>query len=418
MAGNTVATSVASVRIKRLSVSHILWGGLWFYIGANAALSILLRYGLYIASVINTVMSVFLGVVLGMLALRRPSVLKFSLVPWIFSYFFWLPVSAWSSPIVGEQNLLRVGGLLAGKASIVLAIIVGFKLVNFPYALTLASRWFIRGVLLVSILLLVHGLEPIPVTNRLGDLELINSKMLGQYISIAIPMLFFLPISRLPIVRYSLLVFFAVLLIAIFGKASILATAVGVTAGWLLARRKSPAFFVFAIAFGLLSIAYNVPEQVQTYINSPLAPTLTNRVPVWRFLLLLVEERPLLGYGFGTVKDVLPAQALGWSVLITQAHNAFLDSLFSGGYIGLIIFSLTIINAVSLIVRCVWKLRRGSLAAFLLSTLVILLIRSTVEASLHLGSDFFVLVLIALSASSVLSSPKSTQVKGRNSWGL
>ena len=42
-------------------------------------------------------------------------------------------------------------------------------------------------------------------------------------------------------------------------------------------------------------------------------------------------------------------------------------------------------------------------APFFVSTLVILLLRSVVDAPLHLGPDFYILVLIALSADSINS---------------
>ncbi len=410
MVSNAMTASIPSMRIKHSLVYRVLWRGLWFYIGGNLILSVLLRDNLYLASVIGTGISVFLGTTFGVLALTRPSAVKFSLVPWIFLYFFWLAVAACFSPMVGEHSVLRVAALLVGRASIIFAIVIGFKVLGFPPALNLASKWFIGGILLAAFMFFVQGLESMPVTNRLGELEVINSKMVGQYISLAIPMLLFLPVYRRWVtVRYSFLVLSSGLLLATFSKASILATLVGVTMGWLFARRKSPIFFFFAIAAGLLGIVYDVFGQVQTYINSPIASSLTGRVPVWRFLFSLIKERPFLGYGFGVMKDVVPAQTLGWSYLITQAHNAFLDSLFSGGYIGLIVFSLITVKSVSLIIRSVRRLKMETPAPFFVSTLVILLLRSMVDSPLHLGPDFFILVLIALSAGSINSGDSYTK---------
>jgi O-antigen ligase len=240
------------------------------------------------------------------------------------------------------------------------------------------------------------------VTNRLGSSEVINPKIIGQYLSIAIPILVFLPVYRSAFKRYSLLSFLTVLLLATLSKSSIIGTTVGVITGWLLMKRKPVTLLVMAIG-GIAAVVLGTVEQIQYYFNSPLATTLTTRTLIWDVLLNLIEERPLLGFGFGTMKDVMASftSSLGWSALITQAHNAFLDSLFSGGYIGLSIFSIMILKILFLILKSLRKLKGEHPSSFMLSILVILLLRSMVEASLHLGMDFYILILLGLCAEEI-----------------
>jgi O-antigen ligase len=67
-------------------------------------------------------------------------------------------------------------------------------------------------------------------------------------------------------------------------------------------------------------------------------PTLTGRVQLWRDLLKMAQNRPLLGYGFksfflqnGPVRVVW--QHIHWQAV--HAHNGYLDTLMELGLVGL-----------------------------------------------------------------------------------
>lgn len=402
---NTVITSSLSaypVSSRSTKIYGIFWELLWFYLGVGIALSLILKDNLYLLSIIITSVNVFWGIVFGMVFLIRPLYLKSSLTVWITLYLLWLTVANILSPAVNSENFLRVWGFLIGKYSLILATIIGFKILRFSSALKRAAKGFVSGVFISSLLFATLGLQSIEVTNRLGSSEVINPKIIGQYLSIAIPILVFLPVYRSAFKRYSLLSFLTVLLLATLSKSSIIGTTVGVITGWLLMKRKPVTLLVMAIG-GIAAVVLGTVEQIQYYFNSPLATTLTTRTLIWDVLLNLIEERPLLGFGFGTMKDVMASftSSLGWSALITQAHNAFLDSLFSGGYIGLSIFSIMILKILFLILKSLRKLKGEHPSSFMLSILVILLLRSMVEASLHLGMDFYILILLGLCAEEI-----------------
>jgi O-antigen ligase len=403
---NTVITSSLSaypVSSKSTKIYGIFWELLWFYLGVGIALSLILKDNLYLFSIITTSVNVFWGIVFGMVFLIRPSYLKSSLTVWIALYLLWLTVANILSPAVNSENFLRVWGFLIGKYSLILATIIGFKILRFSSALKRAARGFVGGVFISSLLFATLGLQSIEVTNRLGSSEVINPKIIGQYLSIVIPILVFLPVYRSAFNRYSLLSFLTVLLLATLSKSSIIGTTVGVITGWLLMKRKPVTLLLFMAIGGIAAVVLGTVEQIHYYFNSPLATTLTTRTLIWDVLLDLIEERPLLGFGFGTMKDVMASftSSLGWSTLITQAHNAFLDSLFSGGYIGLSIFSIMILKILFLILKSLRKLKGEHPSSFMLSILVVLLLRSMVEASLHLGMDFYILILLGLCAEEI-----------------
>lgn len=378
---------------------RFFWNFLWFHLGAGLALALLFKDKLYIGTLIGISVNIFIGLIFGVLALIKPSVLRFQLVPLLFAYLLWLAISSSFSPFVSTQNILRVIVFLSSKLFLIIAIIIGFK-VNFPNSLQSACRWFIAGVLFSTLMFLMQGLNPIPVVNRQGELEVINSKLVGQYLSFVILMLIFLPVYRSIVIRYMLLIFSVGVLVISLMKSSIIATLVGITLGWLFSRRNSFAIFLSIIIGCLVGVFWGVIEEIQVYLESPTAHTLTGRLFIWNFLLYLIKERPYLGYGYGVMKEVMydlfPFQTFGFQFMITQAHNAFLDSLFSGGYIGLFIFSLVVIKATSVIFRNLQRSKDKDFASFVFSTLIVLLLRSITEASLHLGFDFYMLLLLAL----------------------
>lgn len=404
---NTVITSSLSaypVSSRSTKIYGIFWELLWIYLGGGIALSLILKDNLYLLSIITTSVNVFWGIVFGMVFLIRPLYLKSSLTVWITLYLLWLTVANILSPAVNSENFLRVWGFLTGKYSLILATIIGFKILRFSSALKGAAKGFVSGVFISSLLFATLGLQPIEVTNRLGSSEVINPKIIGQHLSIVIPILVFFPVYRSAFNRYSLLSFLTVLLLATLSKSSIIGTTVGVITGWLLMKRKPVTLLLFFMAIGgIAAVVLGTVEQIHYYFNSPLATTLTTRTLIWDVLLDLIEERPLLGFGFGTMKDVMASftSSLGWSTLITQAHNAFLDSLFSGGYIGLSIFSIMILKILFLILKSLRKLKGEHPSSFMLSILVVLLLRSMVEASLHLGMDFYILILLGLCAEEI-----------------
>ncbi len=83
--------------------------------------------------------------------------------------------------------------------------------------------------------------------------------------------------------------------------------------------------------------------------------TATNRVYIWRLVATMVQERPLLGWGYNTAASYFAEYSqqvspeLG-SYIPPNAHNAYLEVAFAGGLFAVLLFIVAaIINLWSLI---------------------------------------------------------------------
>jgi O-antigen ligase len=78
--------------------------------------------------------------------------------------------------------------------------------------------------------------------------------------------------------------------------------------------------------------------------------TLTGRTALWELVIRFIDEKPLLGWGYGAMwlpQDNLTIEisdAVGWAV--PQAHNAFLEILLEIGAIGLFIVIVFILVSI------------------------------------------------------------------------
>jgi O-antigen ligase len=68
---------------------------------------------------------------------------------------------------------------------------------------------------------------------------------------------------------------------------------------------------------------------------------LTGRLPLWNYLIeKAVIQKPFLGHGLGAIWDIQEFRrqatlSLGWSFVITNGHNGFMDILLGLGIVGL-----------------------------------------------------------------------------------
>ncbi len=70
--------------------------------------------------------------------------------------------------------------------------------------------------------------------------------------------------------------------------------------------------------------------------------TLTGRTVFWSYLLEKVAEKPLLGYGMGSVAAV--AVEFGYEQWATHAHNVYIEAAVYTGYLGALTFVLFMIS--------------------------------------------------------------------------
>lgn len=72
--------------------------------------------------------------------------------------------------------------------------------------------------------------------------------------------------------------------------------------------------------------------------------TLTGRTVLWSYLLEKIAEKPLLGYGMGSVETVSANLGYEWA---THAHNAYIEAAVYTGYLGGAIFILFMISSLT-----------------------------------------------------------------------
>lgn len=97
-------------------------------------------------------------------------------------------------------------------------------------------------------------------------------------------------------------------------------------------------FFIFAMGIFLVSVLYE-------YLLSLLGrdPNLTNRAIIWELITPLIEEKAILGYGFGAfwASDAVAGFIERWG-FIGNAHSGYFETMLNGGYVatGLLILLL------------------------------------------------------------------------------
>lgn len=70
--------------------------------------------------------------------------------------------------------------------------------------------------------------------------------------------------------------------------------------------------------------------------------SMTGRSAIWDQMFQLIEMRPFFGWGHATLEEVLVANADKIGFAVGQAHNLYLQVLFVGGFVGLLIFLISI----------------------------------------------------------------------------
>ena len=125
-------------------------------------------------------------------------------------------------------------------------------------------------------------------------------------------------------------------------RTAIISMLVGVTV-ILVSRRPVLAISVlaFAAGAGLLFVLFpDVRDGMLALVtregSTREVTTFTGRTDIWRYVFSLIQKAPILGYGFASTKEVIPAGytgAFGWTT--HSAHNMVLQSWVATGLIGL-----------------------------------------------------------------------------------
>ena len=125
-------------------------------------------------------------------------------------------------------------------------------------------------------------------------------------------------------------------------RTAIISMLVGVTV-ILVSRRPVLAISVLAVTVGagLLFLAFpDVRDGMLALVtregSTREVTTFTGRTEIWRYVFSLIQKAPILGYGFASTKEVIPAGftgAFGWTT--HSAHNMVLQAWVATGLIGL-----------------------------------------------------------------------------------
>jgi O-antigen ligase len=150
--------------------------------------------------------------------------------------------------------------------------------------------------------------------------------------------------------------------------------------------------------------------------------TLTGRIPLWRYLLEYIAEKPLLGNGYGafwTAARIMDASKdLGW--MVGQAHSAYLEVALQLGVVGLLAYALVLLlglgRAVSFTLSCEDRSSHSPHAA----VLTFCVFHGSMESQVYLGSflTFVVMTLLVclsvsgFSQSAVASAPHRIEDDG------
>ena len=183
---------------------------------------------------------------------------------------------------------------------------------------------------------------------------------------------------------------FAVALIAL-AKATAALLIVGVLAITIpvvltFRRNNAAAALIFASLLGLSAAASISVAQDETVLSMlGKDATLTGRTVLWANIVQRIEERPVLGYGYGAfwaptgTESERVRTAIGWDT--PHSHNGLLDMWLDFGLVGV----LTLLAGYLLAIRRAWWALRKSIeveGVWAMSFLVMLFLENTTESSI------------------------------------
>lgn len=167
---------------------------------------------------------------------------------------------------------------------------------------------------------------------------------------------------------------------------------------YLLASKHK--FRYLLIVIPLLLIGYSNMDLIKAYFlrgaDAGNIQTMSGRITMWNAAKVLIEKKPLMGYGFGSGGEIISKAHHNMSSL----HSGVYETIIGIGYIGFIILLIIYIICIGLMVRSVLKngIRKNS---FEIMFMMDISIRSYVSTGLggwhSYGIMMWYLMLISLS---------------------
>lgn len=237
-----------------------------------------------------------------------------------------------------------------------------------------------------------------------------HKNIFGLEQGLAVLAFLFVPFKRFEAFRLPLACIAFVLLILSHSAGSLVATLCGLAVvPLLIIGRFRPAHRVPLILGGMVLVCSTLYLLV---INASLLPallskdpTLTGRTELWRLVLIAIDHRSWLGYGFDSFWQGLQGDSLtiirgvGW--LVPTAHNGYLDLLLGIGYAGAALFLPAILLTALRALRYSASSSMPVLSArfFPFAFLIFWLVYNLNESALLTRSGIPFLLLVAISAS-------------------
>jgi O-antigen ligase len=311
---------------------------------------------------IQLILYAWVGVYALAQALRHPrQVLGAILEPpqlWVFLFGL---VALFSTAYSEYRLLTLVRSLQLLIMIALLAVLVSVEQVSARRILDVTERallYIVVGVLAVYVIRPEMALTLLyPNLRRLGGL-LIHPNGLGA-VSAALGVAALSKIlgARGRFERLSAITSLAVSIIALAGaqgRATIAAWLLGSGVVLILWGRSTRILGLLCVAV-FLALVLLLPQETAEWTSAIVRPetigTLTGRLAVWRFVIVEATsslQALFLGHGFASARleflDALPGQ---W----THAHNAFLESIYGLGLIGLFAFAMSLLSLITSLLK-------------------------------------------------------------------
>lgn len=170
-----------------------------------------------------------------------------------------------------------------------------------------------------------------------------------------------------------------------------------VLAVWRLPFRLAAAITALALSAAILGVALLLANIDVIFNALGRDATLTGRIGIWQFAMVMIEQEPLLGYGYNAFWEQpkfaqYAIDRFGW--IVPNAHNGYLDTLLSIGIVGLALMFVFFGNAVLRSFRSLAN-AEALAAGITLALIMGYLVRAVLETNL-LGQNSIMWVLIVI----------------------
>ncbi|HVZ01162.1 MAG TPA: O-antigen ligase [Dongiaceae bacterium] len=144
----------------------------------------------------------------------------------------------------------------------------------------------------------------------------------------------------------------------------------------------------------LLAVVLLNPADVMALIGK--SADMTGRFPLWRDLMVSIEKRPLLGYGYGAFwVDLNDERVRIWALNPWQppdAHNAYIEIALQLGIVGAVAATLLLLVATKRAID--WcKDAQAQWAIYVATFLIVYVVTNVDETQLFRGGDFHCFML-------------------------